>query len=254
MYNSNVHFNYTLENLEETLMPGKRRGQDTKERILEEACRVFAGKGYRNATHAEICRRAGTNVASINYYFGTKENLYLEVFEHLNRRINRLYPLDGGLTDAAPAEKRLHAYILGHLRRMFDPENLGGLHQIRMSEMFDPTGLLEKLLKRQLAQDREQIQRVLAELLGPRVSRKDVEWCELSIIGQCFVAAPGHGDEGPRKLFGLDAASIEQLAEHILTFSTAGIDAVRRRKEERIPASPGARKSKGIRKNAHDHS
>ena len=57
-------------------MTNQRRGQETKEAILENACKVFAEKGYRDATHAEICRCAGTNVASINYYFGSKENLY----------------------------------------------------------------------------------------------------------------------------------------------------------------------------------
>lgn len=216
-------------------MPSRTRGQDTKQRILEEACRIFADKGYRNATHAEICRSAGTNVASINYYFGTKENLYREVFEQLKQQENRLYPLDGGLPETAPAEDRLHAYILAQLRRMFDPENLGGLHKIRMAEMFDSTGVLEKATKRQLDEDRARIQKLLAELLGPEVPRIDLEWCEMSIISQCFVAVPAHKDKGPRKLFGLDRSVVERLARHIFEFSLAGIEAIRLRNGARTP-------------------
>lgn len=215
-------------------MDNRRRGEDTKERVLEEACKVFAEKGYRDATHAEICRRAGTNVAAINYYFASKESLYRAVFDHLTRKVERLYPLDGGLPTTSPPEKRLHAFIRAHLSRMFDPELLGDPHRIRMAELFDPTGLLDELMARQLARDREHVQRILRELLGPEASQRDVEWCELSIVGQCFMAAPGPRDKDHRVIFGLDAAEVDRLAEHILRFSLAGIKAIRRKSKKHL--------------------
>ncbi len=213
-------------------MSGRRRGEDTKERVLEEACKVFAEKGYRDATHAEICRRADINVAAINYYFSSKESLYRAVFEHLTQKMESLYPLDGGLSADSPPEKRLHAFILGFLRRMFDPEPLGSLHRIRMAEMFDPTGLLEDLLATHLARDRKHIQTILRELLGPQAPQRDVDWCEMSIVGQCFSAAPGPGDKGPRDLFKLTVTEVDRLAHHILAFSLAGVEAIRQRNNE----------------------
>ncbi|HNR33151.1 MAG TPA: CerR family C-terminal domain-containing protein [Candidatus Hydrogenedentes bacterium] len=215
-------------------MGGRRRGETTKEKVLEEACKVFAEKGYRDATHAEICRRAGANVAAVNYYFGSKESLYRAVFEHLARKVERMYPLDGGLLAASPPERRLHAFIHAHLSRVFDPELLGDLHRIRMAEMFDPTGLLEELLARQLARDREQVQRLLRELLGSGASRRDVEWCEMSIVAQCLIGAPGPPDKGPRAIFGLDASEVDRLTDHILRFSMAGIKAIRRKCSEHV--------------------
>ena len=214
-------------------MSERRRGQDTKDRILEEACRVFAEKGFRDATHAEICHRAGTNVASVNYYFESKETLYRAAFEHLSKRAETLYPFDGGLLPTASAEKRLWAFVHGLLSRMFDPERLGSLHRIRMAEMFNPTGLLTEALGSQLARDRNHILGILRELLGPQVPQKDVEWCEMSIVGQCLMAVPGPRDEGPRAIFGLDSKEIDNLAEHILTFSLAGVDAICRKSRER---------------------
>jgi AcrR family transcriptional regulator len=213
----------------------RRRGQDTKERLLEEACKVFAEKGYRDATHVEICRRARVNVAAINYYFESKEILYRAAFEHLTRKAETLYPLNGGLPPTVAPEERLRALIHAHLSRMFDPERLGNLHRIFMSEMFDSTGLLAKQLGRRLAQEREHILRILRELLGPQASQRDVQWCEMSVIGQCFMAAPGpgHEDKGPRAIFGLDATEIDRLADHIMTFSLAGIEAILRRGQER---------------------
>jgi len=210
-------------------MNDRRRGENTKERVLEEACKVFAEKGYRDATHAEICRRAGTNAAAVNYYFASKESLYRAVFEHLLQKVERLYPLDGGLPVSSPPQKRLHAFIHAHLSRMFDPELLGDAHRIRMAEMFDPTGLLEELLARQLAHDRKHILSALRELMGPQAPHRDVEWCEMSIVSQCFIAAPGPSDKVPRDIFGLNASEVDRLAEHILTFSMAGIQAVRRK-------------------------
>lgn len=221
-------------------MSNRRRGQDTKERVLEAACKVFARKGYRDATHAEICRDAQANVASINYYFGSKENLYREVFDYLSRRVRQLYPLDGGLSATADPEKRLHAYIYAHLRRMFDPENIGDLHQIRMAEMFDPTGLLEKLLARDLARNRELIQEILAQLLGPGASKMDLDWCEMSVVAQCFIAVPGHKDGGPRKIFGLDESVVSLLADHVFMFSLAGINAIRHRSEVQLKPAGNA--------------
>lgn len=210
-------------------MSKRRRGEDTKERVLEVACKVFAEKGYRDTTHAEICRVAGTNVASINYYFASKESLYRAVFEHLSRKVEGLYPLDGGLPESTPPEKRLYAFIHAHLRRIFDPELLGDLHRIRMAEMFDPTGVLEELLVEQLARDREYVQKCLRELLGPEASKRDVVWCEMSIVGQCFLGPPGLTDKGPRHIFGLQSTEVDLLAEHIFRFSIAGVKAIRRK-------------------------
>ncbi len=222
-------------------MSAGRRGQRTKERILEEACKVFAEKGYRDATHVEICNRAGANTAAVNYYFASKEALYRAVFEHLTQLADTLYPLDGGLPQEAPPEERLHAIVLAHLNRMFDPERLGNLHRIHMSEMFDSTGLLTEQLAGRLARDRQYTLGILGELLGPDATKRDTEWCEMSTVCQCFMAAPSPRHDGPRRLFGLDTANPAHIAEHIFTFSMAGIRAIRQQIETRTKtaATPG---------------
>jgi len=52
----------------------------TKDRILNEATTLFAQKGYRGVTVREITEAANCNLASVNYHFGNKWNLYLAVF------------------------------------------------------------------------------------------------------------------------------------------------------------------------------
>jgi AcrR family transcriptional regulator len=53
--------------------------QETKHKIIEAARVLFAEQGYEGASVREIAGRAGVNVASLNYYFSSKENLFHEI-------------------------------------------------------------------------------------------------------------------------------------------------------------------------------
>ena len=59
----------------------KRKNNEdlTKERILDTAEVLFAQKGYQAVGVREITSAAKCNLAAVNYHFGNKENLYLEV-------------------------------------------------------------------------------------------------------------------------------------------------------------------------------
>ncbi len=53
----------------------------TREKLVEAAAQVFAEVGFEAATVREICSRAGTNGAAVNYHFGDKLGLYTEVLK-----------------------------------------------------------------------------------------------------------------------------------------------------------------------------
>ena len=52
---------------------------DTKQKILAKAAAVFRDHGYAGTSIRMISSRAKVNSALINYYFGDKKTLYLEV-------------------------------------------------------------------------------------------------------------------------------------------------------------------------------
>ena len=52
---------------------------ETKEKIMEKARVLFADHGYEGTSVREIAKAAEVNVASVNYYFSSKENLFLEI-------------------------------------------------------------------------------------------------------------------------------------------------------------------------------
>ena len=83
---------------------------------------VFAEKGFWETTNADICRKASVNTASVNYHFGSKEELYIEAWKYSFEKSLKKHPPDGGISTQAPAEKRLKGRILSFMQRIIDPE------------------------------------------------------------------------------------------------------------------------------------
>lgn len=79
---------------EETVsVPGQarsaERGSETRQVILDTAERMFVEKGYSGVTLRDLTAAAGVNLASVNYHFGSKDALLLEVFRRGSISINR---------------------------------------------------------------------------------------------------------------------------------------------------------------------
>ena len=97
----------------------------TKDRLIEAACAVFAEKGFRDATVADICERAGANIAAVNYHFGDKEKLYDAVWHHAYALAAEAYPIDGSLPENPTVEESLFSYANAILHRIFSEERTG---------------------------------------------------------------------------------------------------------------------------------
>ena len=208
----------------------RRDGIDTRERILKAASEVFAKKGYRNTTIAEICRRAGCNVAAVNYHFGSKDALYVVVWRNAFEEALRAYPPDGGLPPDAPAEHCLRALIHSNLHRILDAGRLGHAGRILVREMSDPSDAIRGVLRDVIQPLRGRTRRIIKRLLGSRATDREVGFCEMSIIHQCLAMDFRRGKLPPGVIKGGSKPTpelIDALVEHITCFSLAGIKAVR---------------------------
>ena len=217
----------------------RKDGVETRERLLETACSVFAAKGYQDASIAEICDRAGANVAAVNYHFGGKDALYAEVWRHTFETFMQAYPLDGGLPADAPPEERLFARVHALLQRVFDDGRVGQCFRIGLRELVNPSAALENTRRELIGPHRKHTQALVRELLGSGASDEDVLFCEISIINQCL--SVNFFKERRKFVLGREHvpdAEVENLARHITRFSLGGIRAVR----ETIASSQGSGK------------
>jgi len=213
----------------------QKNQEDTEDRLLDAACKMFAEKGFHEATVADICQEAQANLAAVNYYFRSKEKLYVAAWHRAFHRSIAAHPPDGGVPADAPPQERLRGRIRSIVKRIVDPAS----HEFDIvhHEHARPTGLLEEILREAVEPIRRTMDALVRELLGPRVPQRYVHLCAMSIIAQCFHMLMHKrlrrdvGRPRPPAPPALPDFSAEDVVDHITRFSLAGIAEVRRQIE-----------------------
>lgn len=81
-------------------------GRLTKEKLIECAGKLAAQKGFALVTSKEICQMAGTNLAAINYHFGSREGLYEALLYQIHQfMVNEDSLREIASRDSSPREK-----------------------------------------------------------------------------------------------------------------------------------------------------
>lgn len=86
-------------------------GAATRQHLLDTAGQVFAERGFADATSKEICERAGTPMASVNYHFGTREALYEAALVEAHRQVVGLDELTALTEGPGDPREKLRAVI-----------------------------------------------------------------------------------------------------------------------------------------------
>jgi TetR/AcrR family fatty acid metabolism transcriptional regulator len=94
-------------------MPSQKRLKARKEQILEAAGKVFARKGFHEATISEIAREAGLSDATIYEYFSTKEELLFSIPRETTRK--GMQRMKGYLNFIRGAGNKIRAIIYHYL-------------------------------------------------------------------------------------------------------------------------------------------
>ena len=189
----------------------------TKSRLLEGAGEEFAEKGFELARVRAICDRAGANLAAINYHFGDKEHLYVEVLREAHRC--GLDPQEERFDRRLSPAERLRTFIHHFLDRvlaMNQPEDWQ--HRLMLREMLSPTPFSEVLV-REMIRPRFELIRGLMREICPEADDRRLNALVFSVIGQCLhykmarrVTERLIGDEGYRAL------DLDYLTDHITAF------------------------------------
>src|SRR5689334_16343571 len=96
-----------------------RRRDDpaTKARVLRAATELFAERGFHGTTVRDIALRAGANVASGHYHFGSKRDLYVEVLRATFAAVRAFLDRGGAQIDAATLDRMSRAGLEAVLER-----------------------------------------------------------------------------------------------------------------------------------------
>jgi AcrR family transcriptional regulator len=213
--------------------------QEAKQRLLDAAEELFAQKGLDGTSIRDLTTKASCNLASINYHFGNKQELYEELFRQRLRemRDSRLKAIKAVMAGKAKPtlEKLLHAYSVDFLKPFSDLQRSQRFMQLFFREMAEQQLPKNMFLEEMAAPIMAAMEGALAALC-PNLAKHDAQMCVLSITGQLvhimqvrvlFEKAPGLASGESRGGQGHSIASIDidDAINHIVNFSAAGIRA-----------------------------
>jgi len=204
-------------------------GIETRERILSQAERMFATRGYDGTSVRQITEAAGANVAAVSYYFSGKQGLYEAVFERVlvEMRERRIHLIKSDL-DAVGKDVTLETFLASFAAAFVEPLVEGERGKDFMS-LFDQEMRLHKMpTKAFFEQLIEPMMALFAgslERVGVSVDRSTATMCLMSLVGQLT-----HALKASRRF--ADGASgeslpmnLDDMIPHIVHFSAAGIRA-----------------------------
>ena len=120
--------------------PKRTDGEQSRERLLLTALRLFSDQGYSKTSTRAIAEAAQTNIAAISYYFGDKAGLYraafFEPFGSAEADIARYADPSMSLAEA------LHGLYATFLEPLAEGELVRLGMKLRFREMVEQTGLL----------------------------------------------------------------------------------------------------------------
>lgn len=102
---------------------GTDETKDTRDRLLDEAERLFGQRSIAEVSLREITSAADANIAAVNYHFGSKDGLVREIFARRMRplneeRIRLLDELEEAAGDGLPSLEEVLRIFAGPTLRM----------------------------------------------------------------------------------------------------------------------------------------
>lgn len=206
---------------------------DTKRDIILAASSCFANRGYKDTTIRSIAAKAGVNIAAINYHFGDKERLYLEVLRYWVKDAFKSNPFQAIFDESLSLEKRLRSFIYDVLLCVVGPDGSGtGFGRlITLESAFFPTDMIRQIIQESIGEPTEQLLKVVEALLGESATEEKVHFYSASIVGQTvFYYVSRHLNP---ILFHLEPVAggpqLDRIADSICRFSLDALEAERKR-------------------------
>ena len=140
-------------------------GAETRLHILQVAGQLFAEKGFERTTSREICSAAGTNLAAVNYHFGSRDGLYDAVLVEAHGQIVGLDDLESISRSGLTAEAKLRE-LIGLIVRRSSATNLPWGLRVLVREFMSPSVHVNAVLRQAVLPKLRVVLGMIAEFLG----------------------------------------------------------------------------------------
>lgn len=161
--------------------PQRSDGEQSRERLMQAALRLFAQQGYAKTSTREIAEAAGTNLAAIKYYFGDKEGLYRAVFFEMQG------DPEAEIARYADPALPLPAALRGLYAGFIEPLRQGDAAQLCMKlharEILEPTGLWQQEITEGIKPMHDALLGVLQRHLGLTAADDELRRLALCLAG-----------------------------------------------------------------------
>jgi AcrR family transcriptional regulator len=203
----------------------------TRDRILDTAERLFGQQGFSCTSLRQITDEAGVNLASVNYHFGSKEELYKGVLIRRLRPINeeriKLLTQAEQLADEQPVPIRsiLETFIRPLLRHAA-AGSAGGIAFLRLisRDLTDPQPFMTAEMVKEFDPLIERYTKVLTQTL-PGIPLSELFWRMQFTVGGILYAA-AHQRDFERISCGLCRGDdLEGCLRRLIDFCAAGLEA-----------------------------
>ena len=200
----------------------KRKASDlTRDKLIEAAGHVFAERGYRAATIRDICKRAGANVAAINYTFGDKMGLYTEVLRH-SVRAAQSAAMKAALDSSLSPEDTIRGVIRARLLTLCQPARPDWHIRLVLHEFSHPTPAMARVVDEGMRPIYERIRKAVGEIIGLPPDHETTLLSVNSIVGQVlFYLFSRPVLERLQPELKLTPNQLDRVADHIADFSLA---------------------------------
>lgn len=212
-----------LTRISPTVRPrAKRKTLDlTRHKLIEAAGHVFAERGYRAATIREICRRAGANVAAVNYTFGDKMGLYTEVLRH-SVRAAQSAAMSAALDSSLSPEDTIRGVIRARLMSLCQEARPDWHIRLVLHEFSHPTPAMGRVVDEGMRPIYDRVRKAVGEIIGLPPDHETTRLSVNSIVGQILFymfSRPVLARLQPE--LKLTPDQLDRIADHIADFSLA---------------------------------
>jgi len=216
------------------IVPNNKADTDTnrsvQDRLLDAAEELFCEHGFEGTSIRDIAAAAKCNIASVNYYFGGKDKLYLEVWQrHLGlMRQTRIASIEKVMSQSdSDGRPRLEELLRSYANAFVRPMVARGHHFINLMarEMIDRHLPQNIFLEEMVIPVMNALQKALVKTC-PGLEQLKARLAVLFIVGQLIHTVVAETMFEQTDNPNIPKFDLSEVLNHIVEFSAAGIRAM----------------------------